>query len=187
MGRPGDRVVVSRTLHRSMLLGLVLAGLEPVWVRPDVDPTLGLPTGVTAAALEAALAARPTHGRCSSATRPTSARVGDVRALATVAHRYGIPLVVDAAWGAHLGFHPALPPHAIAAGADALVTSAHKTLPAWSQGAIVLAQTERIGPGPASTPPSRRPPRPARPVPSWRARMPRAPSSSATGRRSSAR
>ena len=66
-------------------------------------------------------------------------------ALATVAHRHGIPLVVDAAWGAHLGFHPALPPHALAAGADALVTSAHKALPAWSQGALVLAQSRRIG------------------------------------------
>ena len=65
--------------------------------------------------------------------------------LATVAHRHGIPLVVDAAWGAHLGFHPALPPHALAAGADALVTSAHKALPAWSQGALVLARSRRVG------------------------------------------
>ena len=62
-----------------------------------------------------------------------------------MAHRHGIPLVVDAAWGAHLGFHPALPPHALAAGADALVTSAHKALPAWSQGALVLARSRRIG------------------------------------------
>jgi arginine decarboxylase len=68
-----------------------------------------------------------------------------VAGLATVAHRHGIPLVVDAAWGAHLGFHPALPPHALAAGADALVTSAHKALPAWSQGALVLASSRRIG------------------------------------------
>ena len=65
--------------------------------------------------------------------------------MATVAHGDGIPLVVDAAWGAHFGFHPALPPHALAAGADALVTSAHKALPAWSQGALVLAQSRRIG------------------------------------------
>ncbi len=68
-----------------------------------------------------------------------------MRGLATVAHRHGIPLVVDAAWGAHLGFHPALPPHALAAGADALVTSAHKALPAWSQGALVLARSRRLG------------------------------------------
>jgi arginine decarboxylase len=55
-----------------------------------------------------------------------------------------VPLIVDAAWAAYLGFHPDLPPHAIAAGADALVTSAHKTLPAYSQGALLLARTERL-------------------------------------------
>jgi arginine decarboxylase len=57
-----------------------------------------------------------------------------------------VPLVVDAAWAAHLGFHPDLPPHALAAGADAMVTSAHKALPAYTQGALVLARTERLDP-----------------------------------------
>ena len=145
VARPGDRVVVARTLHRSMLLGLVLAGLEPVWLRPEVDTTSGLPTGVTAAALEAALTAAPDARAVFVGDPSYVGTVGDVRGLATVAHRHGIPLVVDAAWGAHLGFHPALPRHALAAGADALVTSAHKALPAWSQGALVLARSRRIG------------------------------------------
>ncbi len=145
VGRPGDRVVVARTLHRSMLLGLVLAGLEPVWVRPAVDPSHGLPVGVTAAALEAALATAPEARAVFVGDPSYVGTVGDVGALAAVAHAHGIPLVVDAAWGAHLGFHPSLPPHALAAGADALVTSAHKALPAWSQGALVLARSGRIG------------------------------------------
>jgi lysine decarboxylase len=51
---------------------------------------------------------------------------------------------VDAAWAAYLGFHPELPPHAIAAGADAMVTSAHKTLPASTQAAVVFARTQRL-------------------------------------------
>jgi lysine decarboxylase len=67
--------------------------------------------------------------------------IGDLAGHAAVAHAAGIPLIVDAAWAAHLGFHPDLPPHALAAGADAMVTSAHKTLPAYSQGALVLART----------------------------------------------
>lgn len=144
VGRPGDRVVVARTLHRSMLLGLVLAGLHPVWVRPEVDPEHGLPLGVTAAALEGVLASAPDARAVLVGDPSYVGTVGDVGALATVAHRHGVPLVVDAAWGAHLGFHPALPPHALAAGADALVTSAHKALPAWSQGALVLARSRRI-------------------------------------------
>ena len=142
---PGDRVVVARTLHRSMLLGLVLAGLEPVWLRPEVDPGHGLPTGVTPTALEAALAAAPDAHAVFVGDPSYVGTVGDVAGLATVAHRHGLPLVVDAAWGAHLGFHPSLPPHALAAGADALVTSAHKALPAWSQGALVLARSRRLG------------------------------------------
>ena len=144
VARPGERVVVARTLHRSMLLGLVLAGLEPVWVRPEVDAGHGLPLGVAPAALEAALAAAPDARAVFVGDPSYVGTVGDVRGLATVAHRHGIPLVVDAAWGAHLGFHPSLPPHALAEGADALVTSAHKTLPAISQGALVLARSRRI-------------------------------------------
>ncbi|MEO6790121.1 MAG: aminotransferase class V-fold PLP-dependent enzyme [Ornithinibacter sp.] len=144
VGRPGDSVVVSRTLHRSLLLGLALAGLDPIWVRPDVDPAHGLPTGVSAQSVEAAFAAAPDAVAVFVGEPSYVGTIGDVAALADVAHAHDVPLVVDAAWGAHLGFHPALPPHALAAGADALVTSAHKTLPSISQGALVLARTERI-------------------------------------------
>lgn len=147
LGRPGDRVVVSRTLHRSMLLGLVLAGLEPVWVRPRVDPAHGLPLGVGADAVAAALDAAPDAVAVVVGDPSYVGTVGDVGALADVAHAHDVPLVVDAAWGAHLGFHPDLPPHALALGADALVTSAHKTLPAVSQAALVLARSGRIHPG----------------------------------------
>ena len=67
--------------------------------------------------------------------------IGDLAGQAAAAHEAGVPLVVDSAWAAHLGFHPDLPPHALAAGADAMVTSAHKALPAYTQGALVLART----------------------------------------------
>ncbi len=142
--RPGDIVVVTRTLHRSLLLGMVLAGVTPVWVRPDVDPTTGLPTHVPVARVRDALAAHP-EAKAVFLVEPTYVgTVSDVAAHAEVVHANGIPLVVDQAWGAYFGFHPDLPQHAIQAGADALVTSAHKTLPAYTQAALVLASTERI-------------------------------------------
>ena len=146
VGRPGDRVVVSRTLHRSMLLGLVLAGLEPVWVRPEVDRAHGLPTGVVPPSVSAALAEHPDAVAVLVGDPSYVGTVGDVAGLAAAAHAHDVPLVVDAAWGAHLGFHPALPPHALALGADAVVTSAHKMLPAVSQAALVLARSGRIDP-----------------------------------------
>jgi arginine decarboxylase len=146
LGGDGGRVVVSRTLHRSTLLGLVLAGLTPVWVRPDVDPATGLPVGITAQAVAAALVAAPDALAVLVADPSYVGTVGDVAGLAEVAHTRGVPLVVDAAWAAHFGFHPGVPRHALQQGADAMVVSAHKTLPSWSQAALVLAQGDRIDP-----------------------------------------
>jgi lysine decarboxylase len=140
----GDRVVVSRTLHRSLLLGLVLAGLVPVWVRPEVDPATGLPLGVAPATVRRAVAENPDVRAVFVGDPSYVGTVGDVAGLAEVAHEHGVPLVVDAAWAAHFGFHPDLPRHPLQLGADVMVTSAHKSLPAWSQAALVLARTERI-------------------------------------------
>jgi arginine decarboxylase len=144
VAQPGARVVVSRSLHRSLLLGLVLAGLEPVWVRPKANPSTGLTTAVSVSDVEAALKAHPEVRAVFLGDPSYVGTFGDIAGHANAAHARGIPLIVDAAWGAHFGFHPELPPHALALGADAIVTSAHKTLPAYSQAAMVLANTDRI-------------------------------------------
>ncbi|HEY0932102.1 MAG TPA: aminotransferase class V-fold PLP-dependent enzyme [Trebonia sp.] len=146
VGGDGDRVVVSRTLHRSLLIGLVLAGLTPVWVRPEVDPATGLPLGVPPEEVARALAEYPDARAVFVGDPSYVGTVGDIAGLARAAHARDVPLIVDAAWAAHFGFHPDLPRHALQLGADAMVVSAHKTLPAWSQAALVLARTERIDP-----------------------------------------
>jgi arginine decarboxylase len=144
VGQPGQEIIVTRSLHRSLLLGLVLAGLRPVWVRPDLDPATGLPGPVPVDAVRAALAAHPAACAVYLGDPSYVGTTGDLTGQAGAAHEAGVPLIVDAAWAAHLGFHPDLPPHAIAAGADAMVTSAHKALPAYTQGALVLARTARL-------------------------------------------
>jgi arginine decarboxylase len=144
VGAPGQEVIITRILHRSLLLGLMLAGLRPVWVRPEMDPASGLPTAVATGTVRAALAAHPQACAVFLGDPSYVGTIGDLAGHAAAAHEAGVPLVVDAAWAAHLGFHPDLPPHAIAAGADAMVTSAHKALPAMTQGALVLARTERL-------------------------------------------
>jgi lysine decarboxylase len=69
----------------------------------------------------------------------------DVRSLAEVAHEHGVPLVVDEAWGAHLAFHEALPEHAIAAGADLVISSTHKLVGSLTQSAMLhLGQSSRL-------------------------------------------
>lgn len=144
VGRPADRVVVPRTLHRSLLLGLVLAGLEPVWLPTRVDPSSGLPLGSRSSDVEQCLRDHPDVVAVFVGDPTYVGTVGELGQIADLVHAAGLPLLVDAAWGAHFGFHPALPAHALQAGADALVTSAHKMLPAYSQAALVLARTERL-------------------------------------------
>ncbi len=141
VGQPGQEVIINRTLHRSLLLGLVLAGLRPVWVRPQLDASSGLPAGVAVGAVRDALAAHPAACAVFLGDPTYVGTISDLAGHAAAAHEAAVPLIVDAAWAAHLGFHPELPPHAIATGADAMVTSAHKALPAYSQGAFVLART----------------------------------------------
>ena len=144
VGRPGDRVVVARTLHKSLFAGLVLAGLEPVWVRPDIDAATGLAAGVAPATVAAALRSAP-DARAVFLVEPSYVgMLSDLEAIAALTGDAGVPLIVDQAWGAHLGFHPALPAHALARGADGLVTSTHKNLTAFTQGSIVLARGQRI-------------------------------------------
>ncbi|WP_322097712.1 aminotransferase class I/II-fold pyridoxal phosphate-dependent enzyme [Nakamurella alba] len=143
---PGETVLVGRNAHRSVLLGLVAAGARPVWLPVAAHPATALPVGVTTAVLADALAAHP-ETRAVLLTEPAYlGALSDVPAAAELAHAAGIPLVVDQAWGAHLGVAPGYPAHALAAGADIMVTSAHKTLPAYSQAALVLARSGRIDP-----------------------------------------
>jgi arginine decarboxylase len=144
LGRPGDRVVVSRSLHKSVFAGLVLAGLEPIWVRPDVDPTTGLALRIPPERVENELADAPNACGVFLVEPNFVGVLSDVGAIAELGRRAGVPLVVDQAWGAHLGFHPELPPHTLALGADAMVTSAHKTLTAFTQGAYLLAREGRV-------------------------------------------
>jgi arginine decarboxylase len=142
---PGAKVVVARTLHKSLFAGLVLSGLEPVWVRPDVDPSSGLATVVPPARVAEALRSAAGAARAVFLVEPSYVgMISDIEAVAAHAHGAGAPLIVDQAWGAHLGFHPGLPRHAIARGADAMVTSTHKNLTAFTQASIVLARGKRI-------------------------------------------
>ena len=138
LGAPGEKVAVSRTAHRSILSALVLAGLEPVWMSPDIDEATGVPIGIGVAQLEKALLEDPI---AVLLTEPGYlGTISDLPALITAAHKKSIPVILDAAWGGHFGFHPDLPRHALQLGADALITSVHKALPGYSASALLLAQ-----------------------------------------------
>ena len=139
LGKPGDKVAVSRTAHRSVLSALVLAGLEPIWMSPEIDTATGVPIGIGTAELVKALAQKPI---AVLLTEPGYlGTISDLPALIDLAHKEQIPVILDAAWGGHFGFHPQLPKHALQLGADALITSTHKALPGYSASALLLART----------------------------------------------
>jgi lysine decarboxylase len=145
-GRPGDTVVVSRNLHKSVFAGLVLAGLEPLWVRPEVDSQTGLALGVPAERVASTLREHP-ESRAVILVEPNFVGVmSDVGAIAAIAHDAGVAVAADQAWGAYLGFHPQLPAHTLALGADAMVTSAHKTLTGFTQSAYLFSRGSLLDP-----------------------------------------
>jgi lysine decarboxylase len=138
LGAPGDKVAVSRTAHRSILSALVLAGLEPIWMSPEIDEATGVPIGIGIAELNRALTQNPI---AVLLTEPGYlGTISDLPALISAAHQQSVPVILDAAWGGHFGFHPDLPKHAIQLGADALITSVHKALPGYSASALLIAQ-----------------------------------------------
>lgn len=122
----GEQVVVMRTMHSSVTDGMALAGLSPITVMPSVDAMRGMAHGITPEQLDDALDAHP-HAMAAWVVSPSYfGAVSDIAGLAEVAHRHGVPLIVDEAWGAHFGFHELLPINAARLGADLVVSSTHK-------------------------------------------------------------
>jgi arginine decarboxylase len=140
----GERVVLQRNAHSSTIDALVLSGLRPTFAAPEVDPELGIAHCLTPAALAAALDATPGAVGAWIVSPTYFGAVADVRSLAEVAHAREVPLIVDEAWGAHLAFHERLPEHALALGADLVISSTHKLVGSLTQSAIL-----HLGNGPA--------------------------------------
>jgi arginine decarboxylase len=143
----GAEVVVQRNVHSSVIDGLVLSGLRPTFVSPELDPELGIAHGLTPDSLAAGLDASPGAVAAMVVSPTYFGACADVSALAEVAHRRGLPLIVDEAWGAHLHFSDALPPDALACGADLVTSSTHKIVGSLTQAAMLhLGAGERIDP-----------------------------------------
>jgi lysine decarboxylase len=137
LAQAGDRVVVQRNVHSSAVDGLIVSGLRPAFVAPEVDPELGIAHCVTPTALDRVLAEVPGAAGAMVVSPTYFGAVADIEGLARVAHEHEVPLVVDEAWGAHLAFGPSLPAHALACGADLVVSSTHKIIGSFTQSAML--------------------------------------------------
>ncbi|MCT4357847.1 PLP-dependent transferase [Streptomyces sp. Je 1-79] len=133
----GGTLVVQRSVHSSVIDGLVLSGMDAVFVQPSVDPEQGIAHGVTATDVAEALERTPDAAAVYIVSPSYFGAVADVRAIADAAHAAGVPLVVDEAWGSHFGFHPALPAGALSLGADMVTSSTHKLGGSLTQSAML--------------------------------------------------
>ncbi len=141
----GGRVLVARNCHKSVYHALMLREAKPEYVYPAVTAA-GVCGQIAVSAVCDALQQYPD---CCAVilTSPTyDGIVSDVAQLAACIHEKGIPLIVDAAHGAHFGFVPQFPESPLQAGADAVIVSIHKTLPSFTQTALLHLRGERILP-----------------------------------------
>ena len=140
LARAGDTVLIAANAHKAEFAGAMAMGIGPVVLPPEIAADWDLEHGVAPATLAAALDAHP-NAKAAVVVSPTYYGVtSDIANLAAVAHARGVPLVVDAAWGAAFGFSPRLPANPLAQGADVVVASLHKTLGALAQGSVLLAR-----------------------------------------------
>ena len=141
---PGEKIIVPRNAHSSVISGLVLSGAEPVYVSPAYDLDWDMAAAVDPAAIATTLSQHP-DAKAVLVVSPTYYGItSDIQAIAHLTHKRNIPLIVDEAHGPHFAFHPDLPTPALAAGADIAIQSAHKVLSAFTQAALLHTQGNRF-------------------------------------------
>ena len=138
-----EKILVARNSHKSVYHGLFLRQLKAEYIYP-METSLGIQGQVTKEQIEALLREQ-SDIKAVFITSPTyDGVVSDIKGIAEVVHNYDIPLIVDSAHGAHFGFSKGFPENAITLGADIVIESVHKTLPAFTQTALLHVGSERV-------------------------------------------
>ncbi len=141
---PGDKIIIPRNAHKSVISAVILAGAEPVYLMPKIDEVSDLILNLTPEQVEEACRQHP-DAKAVLITNPTYfGLTTDLEAIAEIVHQYDKVLLVDEAHGPHLHFHPSLPKSAIDSGADMCVQSTHKHLAALSQGSMLHVKGVRV-------------------------------------------
>lgn len=159
--RPGDKLIVARNCHKSVYNAIRLLQLRPIYIMPEWNEELGMFGGVSPEQVRK-MVKQYTDAKCVMLVSPTyEGVVSDVEKIAKIVHKAGVPLIVDEAHGAHFEFmsnvnetisttnYKNIPNPAIRLGADIVIESLHKTLPAMTQCAILheksnIVDTERL-------------------------------------------
>ena len=138
----GGKLLIARNCHKAVYHGAFLNRMEICYIYPEMIPEYDIAGEISVQSVEKEIEKILSDGKGSIAgvviTSPTYDGVSSsVKDIAKAVHRYGIPLIVDQAHGAHFGFHFAYPESAVTEGADIVIHSVHKTLAAPTQTAII--------------------------------------------------
>ena len=136
--KKGDKIILPRNVHQSVINSLVLCGAVPVYVNPSTNKRLGIALGMSVKDVEKAIEENPT-AKAILINNPTYYGIcSDLKQITDMAHRHGIKVLVDEAHGTHFYFGKNMPISAMAAGADMAAVSMHKSGGSLTQSSILL-------------------------------------------------
>ena len=142
----GDKIILPRNVHRSVINALVLCGAVPVYVNPDVDHQLGIALGMKVSQVEQAITENP-DAVAVLVNNPTYYGIcSDIKSIIALAHAHGMMVLADEAHGTHFYFGENLPAAAMKAGADMAAVSMHKSGGSLTQSSLLLTGPE-VNPG----------------------------------------
>ena len=134
----GEKIILPRNVHRSVMGALVLCGAVPVYVDPECDDRLGIPLGMSVSQVARAIRRNP-EAKAVLVNNPTYYGIcSDLRAIVKLAHENGMLCLADEAHGTHFYFGEGLPVSAMAAGADMAAVSMHKSGGSLTQSSLLL-------------------------------------------------
>lgn len=133
----GDKVIVERNCHRSVLNGIIMRKLNPVYIKNKIHKKYNAPLSIEGEHFIETIRANE-DAKGIIITYPNYYGICcDLNVIISEAHKRGMKVLVDSAHGAHFGVHEALPESAVSLGSDYVVTSSHKTLPSFTQTAYL--------------------------------------------------
>ncbi|MGO4887941.1 aminotransferase class I/II-fold pyridoxal phosphate-dependent enzyme [Anaerobacillus sp. MEB173] len=143
---PGDKIIVPRNVHKSIMSAIIFSGATPIFIHPEIDNDLGISHGITTDSVEKALEKHP-DAKGLLVINPTYFGIAaDLQKIVEIAHSYNVPVLVDEAHGVHIHFHDRLPLSAMQAGADMAATSVHKLGGSMTQSSILNIKEGLISP-----------------------------------------
>jgi len=141
---PGDKILIDRNCHQSVINASILGDLVPVYVYPHMDEKRGISMAILAEDIERQLIEH-SDIKAVVLTYPTYYGITcDLKKIGEIVHKYDKILLIDEAHGAHFGLSQHLPASALSCGADGVVQSTHKTLPSFTQSSMLHVQGNRI-------------------------------------------